>query len=81
MAVTGKNLRWPDPDRPGWPLNPEVTGPHALRDEAGDIVWAWWTHMPPGSSFWILASPAGLHISPYAAAHRLSYAGPAALPE
>jgi hypothetical protein len=40
------NNNWPDPARPGVPLNPEVDGPHMMQttDDHGRVwleVWAW----------------------------------------
>jgi hypothetical protein len=39
--ATGRD--WPDPAKPGVPLNPDREGPHLVIDTRGLRRWAWWT--------------------------------------
>jgi hypothetical protein len=52
-AIMSDN-RWPDPERPGVPMNPTRSGPHLIADQHGRRRWAWWmtTETPHGGS-WI----------------------------
>lgn len=79
--MTNTNYAWPNLDRPGEPLNPTQTGPHALIDGKGKAVWAWWTALQTGSS-WMLANHNGLQTGPEGIVqHGFGYLGPAALPK
>lgn len=48
--MTNARNTWPNLECPGEPLNPTRTGPHALIDKHGKLVWAWWMYHPSGSS-------------------------------
>ncbi|GCD65305.1 hypothetical protein [Acetobacter pasteurianus] len=80
--MTNMHDTWPNPERPGEPLNPTHTGPHALIDKNGKSIWAWWMYHPSGASTWMLAEYNGLQTSPSGLVHKgFSYLGPAEMPQ
>ncbi len=57
---------WPNPDKPGAPLNPERSADHVLCDDEGMVFVDTWMHIP---AEWLRSGP------PYHAAKFNEYVG------
>lgn len=79
---------WPDPARPGVPLNPEVEGPHLLGwadNTPGEFAY-WWApdhprcrdHSEPACPGYATAGSG--FMSPYGASRHYRYIGPVITP-
>ena len=66
---------WPDPENPGFPVNPNHEGPHLIVDQYGRRRWFYWL---PFATLWFSGS---LQCHPFLAAERWTYIGPAMEPE
>jgi hypothetical protein len=66
---------WPDPQKPGFPANPEKYGPHLLMDKSGKRRWYWWR---ASEGVWAGGRDG---FSPFMAEQSWSYIGPAKTPD
>jgi hypothetical protein len=71
--VADKN-GWPDPDHPGWPIDPRQEGPHLVVDQYGKRRWYLW--MTNGTWF-----RGGNSCSAGWAGRDWTYIGPAVAPD
>jgi hypothetical protein len=62
---------WPDPAKPGVPLDPHLDGPHLVVDAYGRRRWAWWVS---AAAAWVYAEGLGQ-------GHKWTYIGPAKSPD
>lgn len=66
---------WPDPSRPGVPLNPELPGAHAVKDTGGTVAVMLWRDP------WWKPSRGWAMKPPEMAAARWRYLGPCLTPD
>ena len=71
---------WPDPARPGVPLNPQQPGKHWLRSPEGELCLSvWFVTDNPKHSFW--EKGPGWSSPPAIARRGWAYLGPCLTPE
>ena len=75
---------WPDPERPGFPMDQSLDGPHLLISPHGRRTWAWWSY--PGRVWQLPSQPNAVgdprgSLDPRMAAKEWIYLGPATAPD